>query len=118
MPAGKAWSLISTYSAVGKGVEGRAEKTGRVKKMKLQSFADLNREKLLIGTRHESPSKSQAEREVGSLGSKSCIHSLSQPTSRMCVCARVCVCVHMHVRLRVCACVRSVMSDSLRTHGL
>ena len=76
---------------MGKGVEGRAEKTGRVKKMKLQSFADLNREKLLIGSRHESLSKSQAEREVGSLGSNSCIHSLSQLTSRVCVC--VCVCV-------------------------
>ena len=48
--------------------------------MKLQSFADLNREKLLVGRRHGSLSKSQAEREVCSLDSNSCIRSLGQLT--------------------------------------
>ena len=84
--------------------------------MKLQSFADLNREKLLTGTRHESLSKSQAEREVCSLGSNSCIHSLRHPFTQAayqpCVCLWVWVYDLIYMCVYVCVCTRSVMSDS------
>lgn len=72
--------MESNFNLQCSGRGGRGEsREDRMKKMKLQSFADLNREKLLTGTRHESLSKSQAEREVCSLGSNSCIHSLRHP---------------------------------------